>query len=1009
MGKFAKLAEGTHLQVGSHKVTILQYLSEGGFAHIYKVKIDPEEERSDIACLKRVIVPDKNGLNTLRKEVDVMKVLRHGKNIVKYYDSHAERLPDGTYQVLVLMELCPNKSLLDFMNERIKTKLSELEILKIMLDISLGIYEMHKLKMIHRDIKIENVLIDANNDFKLCDFGSTSSPLMPPKDQQEFQVLSHDILYQTTPQYRSPEMIDLYRGFPIDEKSDIWALGCFLYKLCYYTTPFEANGDIAILHASFQFLPAPIYSGDLKNLIIIMLQENPLFRPNIIQVLMLVSTILKVDFHELGVEDFYNVGPYNFQALHEYQRQKQAELMKQQQIYYQQQQQAAQQLNQQPSMLSRNVSGANLTNQAQDHQDNLTQAERATQELDTDQKKYTQPQIIDESKPISKTDVVKPDSIADKYEFEAGDDITAGDDNVSFSDLENLDNVEERYPSLEDLLDNPKMSDKETSLSRKQSDSRKSPIPIIQSHAKFIAPQLPTKPIVLTSTELNTLTSEELKEYNAQHETYQAQNAHYQHYILQEHQHNEFSDKQAPYALYSSPNTGKGVSNLIDSSAKNAAVLPELENKEAWEKLHSNIRRSAEKLADDIFAGGNHSQQNTAHIASQGVKSDYHESSLDEDKSKELREENLAKLPTEEPISFKDTVPELIRDQNFDKKEAIEKSDDQQSRKCAPIDDISENVIETVSPGQQYDKDTIHQNINQNTSQKEALYKQTLDSTSNTPNSHNASISAGRPRPLANSSQFSSTSSVHSQNQHPFFSSLNKKFNTTSQPERKNANPWSEYTIPTSSPPVTKTTSQDESINGIPSLSNASSPPVALKSQAYNNHNNIPLGEHFKTMSLSDSSKFDIKGPTNELSLEPNLIDLEVGLDSSSSASGTPGATPTLQPKNRDNTRLDNEPSLVDLVNPETIDDKSAKLAYKKRISSIQNPSNFSFQEEVIDFASDDENPENGSKMNRLSIRNSLKKPKVSRKSSEHKRSDGSQESKKRLSFFGGNSSGNGS
>ena len=62
----------------------------------------------------------------------------------------------------MLMELCPNGSLLDYMNKHIKTKLTEPQILKIMLDIS-RIYEMHKLKLVHRDIKIENVLIDSKN------------------------------------------------------------------------------------------------------------------------------------------------------------------------------------------------------------------------------------------------------------------------------------------------------------------------------------------------------------------------------------------------------------------------------------------------------------------------------------------------------------------------------------------------------------------------------------------------------------------------------------------------------------------------------------------------------------------------------------------------------------------------------------------------------------------------------------------------------------------------------
>ena len=62
-------------------------------------------------------------------------------------------------------------------------------------------------------------------------------------------------------------MIDVYRKQPIDEKSDIWALGVLLYKLCYYTTPFEAQGQLAILNASFKFPGHPYFSDRLKKLI----------------------------------------------------------------------------------------------------------------------------------------------------------------------------------------------------------------------------------------------------------------------------------------------------------------------------------------------------------------------------------------------------------------------------------------------------------------------------------------------------------------------------------------------------------------------------------------------------------------------------------------------------------------------------------------------------------------------------------------------------------------------
>ena len=65
-------------------------------------------------------------------------------------------------------------------------------------------------------------------------------------------------------------MVDVYRRLPIDEKSDIWALGVFLYKLCYYTTPFEDKGTLAILNATFTFPALPSYSTKIKNLIGIM-------------------------------------------------------------------------------------------------------------------------------------------------------------------------------------------------------------------------------------------------------------------------------------------------------------------------------------------------------------------------------------------------------------------------------------------------------------------------------------------------------------------------------------------------------------------------------------------------------------------------------------------------------------------------------------------------------------------------------------------------------------------
>lgn len=256
---------------------------------MYKVEITQGPgKKGTVACLKRVAVPDKPSLNTLRAEVDSMKRLAGHRHIVSYIDSHAARLSGGQgYEVFVLMEYCANGGLIDFMNTRLRERLSEHEILRIMGEVTEGVAVMHALNppLIHRDIKIENVLIAGNGDYKLCDFGSASPVLRPPRNADEFSILQNDVLKNTTPQYRSPEMLDLYRGMPIDDKADVWALGVFLYKLCYYTTPFESKGDSGILSAKFVFPQRPAYSDRLKNLISVLLREDPRRRPNAYQTL----------------------------------------------------------------------------------------------------------------------------------------------------------------------------------------------------------------------------------------------------------------------------------------------------------------------------------------------------------------------------------------------------------------------------------------------------------------------------------------------------------------------------------------------------------------------------------------------------------------------------------------------------------------------------------------------------------------------------------------------------
>ena len=879
MASIPRLPEGTSLQVGTHRVTIVSYLSEGGYAHIYSVHMDPLEGENELACLKRVIIPDKSGLYQLRKEVEVMKTLRGAKSIVQYYDSHAERQNDGTYQVLLLMELCPNKSLLDYMNARLATKLTEGEILKILLDVSLGVYEMHRKNLIHRDIKIENVLIDIKSRFKLCDFGSTTSPIMPPTDVQRFQWLANDLLYQTTPQYRAPEMIDLYKGFAIDERADIWALGCFLYKLCYFTTPFEASGDISILHGAFQYLPSPQFSNDLKNLILVMLQENPFYRPNIAQVIMLVSQMVGLDFGSLNIPEISRTGPYDFQGLYDYQRQKQEEIAGQQQLYLQSKNfyiaHASPDSQAYPSVNSEN----NLTNNS----------------------------LLPSVEPSSIPQVVDP-----KPQRSPKQDIELAHEDENSENLKNLEDAEERYPSLEDLLDYPSRG--KTTGSESTKTLRETRRPSNGATSAQMSRISSGVDITKDSYKVNPQISREntfSRQYMSNHVSKQ----------------NEFYSPtlQLQHKL---------------PSRSNERASSELEREEGWQTHNAKINKSAERLVDDIFTTGSKTPINVP--PSENLNRT----------SEELQEYKKKPLPSGTDVLETDGGNLSTSQKSTKNTEPLENSSEMKTR--SPKEAIPDELYLDAQGGQK--EETFHPEM------EPAVLAVDQNSQVQRPQYYNALTADGdieyakAPRPVL----AADTLKEKDGREDPYDRYSNKD-------TRKHGNPWGSYT-------------EKRSSSGI---RDHSAPPVneKVRSKAYDYSQR---GPHELIGSLSIDTGFP-KGRQIADPIDSNdLINLKdpVPQDSLQDTSKKPAPMQGM-----------NEIAVVDLDNEKVTYEENPR--FKKKTNSQPR---LNVQEEVIDFASDDENPEHNSEMNRLSIRNSLKKPKS--KKAEHQRTESnSSEGKKILGF----------
>lgn len=292
-----------------HNVCEVSAIAEGGFGLVLKVRDNDGREFAlkKIGCQEGVQVASTFASADL--EATVLKKLPPHDNIIRCYGSSVEDHGPDSKTVKLLLELCPGGTLMDYMDNK-NGNLSAKEVVQPFSQIVTAVTHLHARRppIQHRDLKVENVLKGSDGHWKLCDFGSCSTEVVPPQEfsRSRYLELQEEFDKTVTMLYRPPEMADIelnYRnGYEINSQVDIWMLGCILYTLTFYRHPFQDNPTAMAISNGRYFIPDdhPLgKSAKLCGIIHWLLAKDPKDRPTAPRITELLQEIGKCQYEEL--------------------------------------------------------------------------------------------------------------------------------------------------------------------------------------------------------------------------------------------------------------------------------------------------------------------------------------------------------------------------------------------------------------------------------------------------------------------------------------------------------------------------------------------------------------------------------------------------------------------------------------------------------------------------------------------------------------------------------------
>ena len=206
---------------------IIEELGKGGMGRIYKVLDTKIKEKIALKLLKPEIASDKKTIERFSNELKFSRKIRH-ENVCQMYDLNEKK---GTHYIT--MEYIHGEDL-----KRLIRKMGQMsagQAISLAKQVCEGLTEAHKLGVVHRDLKPQNIMVDEEGKARIMDFGIARS--LKGKGMTGAGVMIG------TPEYMSPEQVE---GKDTDQRSDIYSLGVILYEMVTGRVPFEGDTPFTI-------------------------------------------------------------------------------------------------------------------------------------------------------------------------------------------------------------------------------------------------------------------------------------------------------------------------------------------------------------------------------------------------------------------------------------------------------------------------------------------------------------------------------------------------------------------------------------------------------------------------------------------------------------------------------------------------------------------------------------------------------------------------------------------